>query len=390
MRSNQAVVISRAAANRTGLLLRGRWASLRGMGTAVRTDDLDFALPPALIAQRPVEPRDACRLFAVGVADRSEAHAHFRDLPRFLRRGDTLVVNDSRVLAARLFVRDPEDRAFELLLLERTDAPARWRTLVRPGRKVKAALDVVTRDGTTATITREGDTFFVQFPEAKAGDFHRWLETVGVPPLPPYIEREAEATDLVDYQTVFAKAPGSVAAPTAGLHFTDALLHTLRTHGVHIEHVTLHVGYGTFAPVKTERIEDHPMHSEHYAVDADTWRRIETRKKEGHRIVAVGTTALRTLESIPTRGLAASTDILIRPGHRFAVADGLITNFHLPKTTLLALLAAVVGEDRWKGLYEEAIRRAYRFFSYGDAMLCLPFLDPRRGPPCLDPNHRTR
>lgn len=343
----------------------------------MRTEALDFSLPPELVAQRPVEPRDACRLYAVGTVDHTEVHGYFRDLPNFLRAGDTLVVNDSRVIAARVFVTDERGRSFELLLLEPTAIPGRWRTLVRPGRKVKGSMAVRAKDGTAATLERDGDAFFVTFPETSVDEFYRWLDEVGVPPLPPYIERDADATDKRNYQTVYAQAPGSIAAPTAGLHFTESLLERLRAMGVHVERVTLHVGYGTFAPVQTDRIEDHPMHSERYVVDAATWRRIDERKRAGQRVVAVGTTAMRTLESVPTMGLSASTNLFIRPGHRFRVVDGLITNFHLPKTTLLALLAAVVGEDRWKALYEEAIRREYRFFSYGDAMLCLPYLDPK-------------
>lgn len=339
-------------------------------------DDLDFLLPPHLIAQRPAEPRDACRLFAVGIDDGAEAHVAFRDLPRFLRAGDTLVVNDSRVISARVFVRDAQDRAFELLLLEPTETTNRWRTLVRPGRKVKTSLAVRTKDGTEVALSRENDVFFATFPPKE--DFFRWLDTVGVPPLPPYIEREASASDHADYQTVYAGEAGSIAAPTAGLHFTEELLRAVRAMGVFVERVTLHVGYGTFAPVQTEKLEDHAMHAERYVVLPETWQRIERRKKEGGRIIAVGTTALRTLESIPSLGLSAATRIFIRPGYRFQVVSGLVTNFHLPKTTLLALLAALVGETRWKTLYEEAVRREYRFFSYGDAMVCLPSLDPMR------------
>ncbi len=341
-------------------------------------DDLDFVLPPALVAQRPAEPRDSCRLLAVGTVSGEETHTTFRELPSFLRAGDTLVVNDSRVIAARLFVKDTQDRPFEMLLLEPTEKPHRWRTLVRPGRKVKTTLTVRTSDGTEAVIARENDLFFVTFPETLGASFFDWLDSNGVPPLPPYIEREAAASDDSDYQTVYATSPGSIAAPTAGLHFTDALMERLRAMGVFIERVTLHVGYGTFAPVQTERLEDHPMHSERYTVDATAWNRIESRKQSGGRIIAVGTTALRTLESIPSWGLEASTSIFIRPGYTFQVVDGLITNFHLPRTTLLALVAAIAGEARWRKLYETAIAHSYRFFSYGDAMLCLPFLDPTR------------
>jgi S-adenosylmethionine:tRNA ribosyltransferase-isomerase len=288
-------------------------------------------------------------------------------------------VNDSRVIPARLFVKDAGDRTFELLLLEAAEAPYRWRTLVRPGRKVKTSLAAVASDGTPVTLSREGDAFFATFPESSADVFFRWLEGVGVPPLPPYIERPAAASDLANYQTVYARTPGSVAAPTAGLHFTESLLEALQAMGVHVERVTLHVGYGTFAPVQAERLEDHPMHAERYAVGADTWERLVRRKEEGGRVVAVGTTALRTLESVPEHGLSAATRLFVRPGYRFRMVDGLVTNFHLPKTTLLALVAAIVGETRWREIYRTAVEREYRFFSYGDAMLCLPFLDPHGG-----------
>ncbi|MDR0576173.1 MAG: tRNA preQ1(34) S-adenosylmethionine ribosyltransferase-isomerase QueA [Candidatus Accumulibacter sp.] len=354
----------------------------------------DYRLPEELIAQRPAPERDASRLLVCAAGDRPFAHRRFSDLPDHLRAGDVLVFNDSRVIRARLIgEREGTGGRVELFLLQRhaSGDPAReqercdvWQTLAKPAKRLRAG-DRVLFGGLAATVMRKSPdgSLIVRFAPPPGEDFDAALERLGHIPLPPYIRRADDAEDARRYQTVYASAPGSAAAPTAGLHFTPDLLDRLRAQGVETVFVTLHVGLGTFRPVKTERVEDHAMHTEHYHIGEDAARRINLARQENRRIICVGTTAVRALESASRRDHAGnrrvpagwgSTDIFIYPGHndRFFMVKGLITNFHLPKSTLLMLVSAFMGREETLRAYREAVRERYRFFSYGDAMLLLP------------------
>lgn len=324
---------------------------------STRLEDYDFDLPRELVAARPLPERDASRLMVVDAAAGTITHRSFRDLPSLLSPGDLLVLNNSRVIPARLLT---DDRRIELLLFERT-GDCSWRAFARPGKRTRPG-DTFPIAGTTAVIEGidAGDgTRIVRFdPEPD-------LEKLGHMPIPPYLGREDDEEDRTRYQTVFARHPGSVAAPTAGLHFTPGMLAAL-PHAF----VTLHVGPGTFLPVKTSTLDDHRMHGEDYEVDADAAQRINA----AARIVAVGTTSLRVLESLPPGPVAARrgrTDIFIRPGFSFHRTGALLTNFHLPKSTLFVLVCAFGGIDLLRRAYAGAIAEKYRFFSYGDCMLIL-------------------
>lgn len=316
--------------------------------------DFDFDLPPELIASRPLPDRDGSRMMVVDRTTGEIAHRSFRDFPSYLAPGDLVVLNDSRVIKARL--RTPDQRT-ELLLLEPVDSSA-WKCLGKPGRRLRIGMSMEIA-GTVATvrdILPDGERV-VEF--ASPPD----LEAHGAMPIPPYFRREADAEDDVRYQTVFADEPGSVAAPTAGLHFTPELLSTL-PHAF----LTLHVGIGTFLPVKVDRVADHVMHEERYSISPETARAINAAK----RIVAIGTTASRVLESQPAGPIqphSGSTAIFIHPGYQFKHVGALLTNFHLPKSTLIMLVSALAGTDLIRRAYEEAVRERYRFFSYGDCML---------------------
>ncbi len=339
----------------------------------------DYDLPPERIAQSPVEPRDRSRLLVVESSDRA-SQGQFCDLPRWLQAGDLLVLNDTRVMPARLRGDKSTGAAVEVLLLENC-GDNRWLALVKPGRRlpVGAQLAFVARDGSEERLHAE----IVDRDAATGGrvlafdrDILPELERFGEVPLPPYVtERRARADQ---YQTVYATRPGAVAAPTAGLHFTPELLQTLAAKGIERATVTLHVGLGTFRPVEIEAIAAHTMHQEFIDVPAATVAAIERTKAAGGQVFAVGTTVVRSLEgaAAATGGelapFAGKTDLFIYPGHRFRVVDGLITNFHLPKSSLLMLVSAAIGRTRLLALYREAIALEYRFYSFGDAMLILP------------------
>jgi S-adenosylmethionine:tRNA ribosyltransferase-isomerase len=349
----------------------------------MRASDFDYSLPPELIAQTPAPQRDQSRLLVLNRATGHITHRHFLDLPEYFSPGDLLVLNDSRVIPARLRGRNIRTNGhFEALLLEE-NAVNDWWAMMRPGKRAGQGtrIQILGQDknpsafeATVLEINAEGHRR-LQF--AGPNNILTELDALGETPLPPYIERSVEqAADRERYQTVYARAAGSVAAPTAGLHFTQELLEKIRARGTRVCFVTLHVGLGTFAPVKAERLEDHEMHQERFALSAETADAMREAKRSGHRIVAAGTTTLRVLESATQAG-EGRTGIFIHPPHPFKTADALLTNFHLPRSTLLMLAAAFAapGETRGRDLilrvYEEAVARRYRFFSYGDAMLLL-------------------
>lgn len=345
----------------------------------MRIDEFDYTLPQELIAQRPSEQRDICRLMVLNRRKNSVDHKHFYDILDYLQPGDCLVMNNSKVLPARLFGEKAGTGAkIEFLLIKRLEGD-RWETMVKPGKRLKPGDSVSFGENFRAQILEYGEdgTRIVEFHYE--GIFMERLEALGKMPLPPYIERESTAEDRDMYQTVYCKEEGSVAAPTAGLHFTEELLAKAEEKGVKLAYVTLHVGIGTFRPVKCENVEDHHMHFEEYEVDEETAKTINDTILSGGRIVSVGTTSTRTLESAAyadeTSGKflikagAGSTGIFIYPGYQFKVVKALITNFHLPKSTLLMLISALYDREKILEAYEIAVKEKYRFFSYGDAML---------------------
>ena len=358
---------------------------------SVRTADFHFDLPAELIAQQPAPRRDGSRLLVLQRKTGSIQHRQFPDLLNFLQAGDVLVLNNSRVIPARLHGKNSESGGkFEILLLKET-AVNDWWAMLRPGKRAKIGTRIRLQEkngaptkimATVTAVNAEGHRR-LQFSETK--NLVSELEALGELPLPPYIERQGEwPGDRERYQTVFAQPAGSVAAPTAGLHFTPELLDKIRALGVKTCFITLHVGAGTFLPVKTERIADHKMHAERYEISEATASAIREAKKTGHRVIAAGTTALRTLESVARENggtvnvYGGETDIFLFPPAQFQVVDGLLTNFHLPESTLLMLISAfaapgesVAGRELILKTYAEAIRERYRFFSYGDAMLIL-------------------
>lgn len=338
----------------------------------MKTSDFDYDLPPELIAQTPTEKRDASRLLCLDRQTGAFSHHHFYDLPDFLRPGDCLILNDSRVLPARLLgQRLPGGGACEvLLLIDRGDNV--WECIVRPGKHLRAGAKLSFGKGEltaeVAEVLPDGNRL-VRF--AYEGIFLEVLERLGKMPLPPYIK--AELQDRERYQTVYSRVNGSAAAPTAGLHFTPELLETIAAKGVRLGYVTLHVGLGTFRPVKEEDVEAHEMHSEYCTVPEETAALINETKANGGRVICVGTTSCRTIESWAgedgaMKPSAGWTSIYIYPGYRFKVMDALITNFHLPQSTLLMLVSAFAGREHVLAAYEEAVRERYRFFSFGDAM----------------------
>ena len=338
----------------------------------MRTKDFYFDLPEELIAQTPIVQRDASRLLVLNKEDGAWEHKHFFDLPGYLRRGDCLILNNSRVLPARLLGnRVPGGGACEvLLLIDRGENV--WECLVRPGKKMRKGAQISFGNGElTAEVVDElpGGNRLVKF--SYEGIFLEVLDRLGKMPLPPYIK--AELQDRERYQTVYSKVNGSAAAPTAGLHFTPELLEQLRTMGVNIGYVTLHVGLGTFRPVKEDEITAHEMHSEYCVIPQETADLINETKANGGRVICVGTTSCRTIESWAQedgtmQASAGWTNIFIYPGYRFKVLDALITNFHLPESTLIMLVSALAGREQTLAAYEEAVKERYRFFSFGDAM----------------------
>lgn len=352
----------------------------------MRVSEFDYDLPEERIAQEPVRPRDAARLLVYEAATGDTAHLHVRDLAARLDARDLLVVNDTRVRRARLVGRRATGGAVEFLLVE-SIGPARWRVLARPASKLRTGVEVAC-EGERLRVRPverlETGEWIVDLIDVEGGDADRLAEALGRMPLPPYIRRPRTASrsedpraehDSEDYQTIFARERGAVAAPTAGLHFTRQLLAALDERGVERASVTLHVGEGTFRPVTAEDTADHDMHSEHYTLEPETVAAIERCRARGGRVVAVGTTSVRVLESCVREGVLTpgrgETRLFLTPGSRFHVVDALLTNFHLPRSTLLMLVSAFIGRERVLRLYREAVEREYRFFSYGDAMLLL-------------------
>jgi len=339
----------------------------------MQKSDFFFELPPKLIAQAPLESREHSRLLCMDKSTGALEHRHFYELPQLLQKGDCLVLNDSRVLPARLFGKTENNTVVEVLLLcERERA---WECLTRPGKKTKVGAEISFGDGElTATVIEvlESGNRIIEFKYE--GIFLEVLERLGKMPLPPYIHEELK--DSERYQTVYSKSFGSAAAPTAGLHFTQELLDEISSKGVALQYVTLHVGLGTFRPVKTDRIEDHDMHAEYFMLSEETANVINNTKAQGGRVIAVGTTSCRVLESCTDdsgmlRSKTGFTDIFIYPGYKFKCIDGLVTNFHLPESTLIMLVSALAGRENVLRAYEEAISEKYRFFSFGDAMLII-------------------
>ena len=343
----------------------------------MQVSDYDYILPPELIAQDPLPDRSASRLLVLNKQSGAVSHRCFRDIPGFFEPGDCLVINNTRVLPARLLgVRKDTGASVELLLLKRLEVHANtWETLVKPGKKCRTGAILSFGGGLLEAEIREvleSGNRLVQFHFQ--GIFEEILDQLGEMPLPPYITHQLQ--DKERYQTVYAKQDGSAAAPTAGLHFTKELLYDIRSKGVSIAEITLHVGLGTFRPVKADLVEEHRMHSEYYEVSQAAAETINAAKNNGRRVIAVGTTSCRTLESAAgAEGLIKAgsgwTDIFIYPGYSFKMVDALITNFHLPKSTLVMLVSALAGREHILAAYEEAIRERYRFFSFGDAMLIL-------------------
>lgn len=338
----------------------------------MKTSDFYYDLPKELIAQTPLEPRDSSRLLVLDREKQTLEHKHFYDIIDYLNEGDLLVANDSRVLPARIYgIKDETGAKVEFLLLKQV-ANNRWETLCKPGKKAKVGTKFSFGNGilrATVVEVKDDGNRIVDFDCEE--NFFTTLDKIGQMPLPPYIT--AELKDKERYQTVYSHELGSAAAPTAGLHFTTELMDRIKAKGVKIAYVTLHVGLGTFRPVKVDDVTKHKMHSEHYEVPEETAKLINETKKNGGRVIAVGTTSCRTLESVtamygeikPCEGF---TDIFIYPGFEFKVLDGLITNFHLPESTLIMLVSAFAGYDFIMNAYKEAVKEKYRFFSFGDAM----------------------
>ncbi len=337
----------------------------------MKLSDFMYDLPEERIAQTPVEPRDHSRLMVLHRANDSIEHKHFYDIIDYLNAGDALVINETRVIPARLIGERPTGGACEVLLLKQI-APKRWEALVRPGKKLRRGAEVIFGDGrlkaTIAEVCEDGNRI-VDF--TCEGTMEAALDELGEMPLPPYIHEKLQ--DKERYQTVYAKQEGSAAAPTAGLHFTPELMDAIRAKGVDIVPVLLHVGLGTFRPVKVENVEDHEMHSEYYEVTEDAARRINAARDRGCRVIAVGTTSVRTLESAAENGRLMAkkgdTSIFIRPGYQYQMVDALITNFHLPGSTLVMLVSALYDREHILKAYKIAVEEKYRFFSFGDAML---------------------
>ncbi len=344
--------------------------------------DFYFDLPQELIAQDPLEDRSSSRLLVLDKKTGEIEHHTFRDVVSYLKKGDCLVINDTKVIPARLFgVKEDTQAKIEVLLLKRKENDI-WETLVKPGKKAKPGTVISFGDGllkgTVVDVVEDGNRL-IQF--SYEGIFEEILDQLGQMPLPPYITHQLK--DKNRYQTVYAKHEGSAAAPTAGLHFTKELLKEIEDMGVTIAHVTLHVGLGTFRPVKVDNVLDHHMHSEFYVVEEEEAKKVNDAKKNGGRVICVGTTSCRTVESATgedgiLKAGSGWTDIFIYPGYRFKILDGLITNFHLPESTLVMLVSALAGREHVLHAYEEAIKEKYRFFSFGDATLIIDNIHDHR------------
>ncbi len=344
--------------------------------------DFYFDLPQELIAQDPLEDRSSSRLLVLDKKTGEIEHHTFRDVVSYLKKGDCLVINDTKVIPARLFgVKEDTQAKIEVLLLKRKENDI-WETLVKPGKKAKPGTVISFGDGllkgTVVDVVEDGNRL-IQF--SYEGIFEEILDQIGQMPLPPYITHQLK--DKNRYQTVYAKHEGSAAAPTAGLHFTKELLKEIEDMGVTIAHVTLHVGLGTFRPVKVDNVLDHHMHSEFYVVEEEEAKKVNDAKKNGGRVICVGTTSCRTVESATgedgiLKAGSGWTDIFIYPGYRFKILDGLITNFHLPESTLVMLVSALAGREHVLHAYEEAIKEKYRFFSFGDATLIIDNIHDHR------------
>ena len=339
----------------------------------MKTSDFDYDLPEELIAQTPIEPRDHSRLLVYDRSSKEVEHKHFYDVADYLKAGDVLVVNETKVIPARLYGKKRGALTdFEFLLLKRLSLDT-WDVIMRPGKKLKPDGYVDFSDDLCAKLLQKKEDGVCEVKFEYEGVFEDVLERYGNMPLPPYITQRLEKKER--YQTVYAKEDGSAAAPTAGLHFTPALLKKLEKKGVILVKILLHVGLGTFRPMKEETVENHIMHSEYYSVSKEAADAINAAKREGRRVIAVGTTSVRTLESAACGGLvsagSADTDIFIYPGYEWQIVDALITNFHLPKSTLVMLVSAFCGREETLSLYRQAVGLKYRFFSFGDAMLIL-------------------
>ena len=338
----------------------------------MKVSDFNYDLPQELIAQVPIKNRDESRLMVVNRKSKTIEHKIFKDILDYLKPGDCLVRNNTKVIPARLYgIKEETGINVEFLLLNRIEGDY-WEVMVKPGRRLKKGTNVIFGNGLLkAEILdiMEGGNRKVKF--IYEGIFNEILDQIGLMPLPPYIHQKLQDKDR--YQTVYAKYEGSAAAPTAGLHFTDELLEKIKQKGVEIANVTLHVGIGTFRPVKEENVEEHKMHTEHFYIKDEDVEKINKAKRTGHRIIAVGTTSCRVLESIAdengyVKQIETDTGIFIYPGYKFKCIDGLITNFHLPESTLIMLVSALAGKEFVMKAYEEAVREKYRFFSFGDAM----------------------
>lgn len=344
--------------------------------TSVKVDLFDFNLPESLIAQTPLKNRSDSRLMVLNKETGDLEHTVFKNITDYLQPGDCLVLNDTKVLPARLFgIKEDTGAKIEVLLLKQIEDD-RWETLVKPAKRIKIGSEIVFGDGklkATCIEEKEHGGRILQFQYE--GIFYEVLDALGEMPLPPYIKEQLDDRDR--YQTVYAKESGSAAAPTAGLHFTEALLEEIKNMGVHIAFITLHVGLGTFRPVSVEDVDNHSMHAEFYQVNEETAELINSVKQQGGRIISVGTTSTRTLETIASANdgqivsTSGWTDIFIFPGYEFKGIDGMITNFHLPKSTLIMLVSALAGREHVLHAYEEAVNQKYRFFSFGDAMLII-------------------
>lgn len=337
----------------------------------MKTSDFSFNIPPELIAQHPA-PRGTSRLLVLDPVTGKIEHSRFSEIHRYIETDSLLVINDSKVRKSRLYGRSETGGRVEFLLTEHIE-PATWKGIVSKAKKQRAGKEFRFPENVVGTIAGEdGKEKIITF-SPPIGD--EYLERAGEVPLPPYIKRETLPEDREDYQTVYAVEYGSSAAPTAGLHFTQSLLSSLETKGVEVQRVTLHVGTGTFLPIRTDQLEDHEMHSETFTIRAKTAEAVQKAKREGRRIIAVGTTTVRALESACEGGVITpgtrSTDLFIYPGYEFQAVDGMITNFHTPQSSLIVMVSAFAGEEVIKKAYAEAVRERYRFFSYGDAMFIL-------------------
>ena len=341
----------------------------------MKVSDFNYDLPKELIAQHPYDKRDEARLMVLDKANKTINHRIFKNVIDYLNEGDCLVINNTKVIPARLYGKKETGAHVEFLLLKRIEGDT-WEAIVRPGSKLKQGAKVFFGDGileATVLEVLENGNRKVEFKYD--GIFNEILDKVGMMPLPPYIT-EASKEDNEKYQTVYAKYDGSAAAPTAGLHFTEELLDKIRAKGVSIANVTLHVGIGTFRPVKVENVEEHKMHSEHFYIKEEDVQKINIAKQSGHKVIACGTTSCRVLESIAdenglVKAVEGDTDIFIYPGYKFKCVDCLITNFHLPESTLIMLVSTLAGKDFIMQAYDEAVKQRYKFFSFGDAMLIL-------------------